>query len=124
MKNSPGHTVPVVELVRVSSETQAAEDKAGIPAQREANRQTCARYNLRVVKAVELIDVSGADVFQTPEMQDIIQMIEAGRIQGLVTAEYSRLLRSDRWSDLAVLQVFAEYNIQVFLPSGPVDFQS
>ena len=122
--SSTSSVIPVVELVRVSTETQAAEDKAGIPAQREANRQTCKRYRLHVLKAVELIDVSGADVFQTPEMQEIIQMIEAGRIRGIVTAEYSRLLRSDRWSDLAVLQVFAEHNIQLFLPSGPVDFQS
>ena len=107
--SSTSSIIPVVELVRVSTETQAAEDKAGIPAQREANRQTCQRYGLHVAKTVELIDVSGANVFQTPEMQEIIQMIEAGRIQGIVTAEYSRLLRSDRWSDLAVLQMCSRW---------------
>ncbi len=122
--STPRSNIPVVELVRVSTDTQAAADKAGIPAQREANKQTCQRYKLRVVKTVELIDVSGADVFQTPEMKEIIQLIEAGKIHGIVTAEYSRLLRSDKWSDLALLQVFAEYNVQVFLPSGPIDFCS
>ena len=76
------------------------------------------------MKTVELIDVSGADVFQTPEMKEIIQMIEAKTIHGIVTAEYSRLLRSDKWSDLALLQVFAENDVQVFLPSGPIDFCS
>jgi hypothetical protein len=36
----------VIELIRVSTESQAADDRASIPSQRVINRQTCARYGL------------------------------------------------------------------------------
>src|SRR5690348_17158360 len=54
----------VVEFIRVSTESQAGEDRAGIPAQRAANRQTIARYGLECVDTVEVFDVSGAAVLR------------------------------------------------------------
>ena len=38
----------VIELIRVSTEGQAAEDRAGIPAQREINRRTARAYGLEI----------------------------------------------------------------------------
>lgn len=40
----------VIELIRVSTDGQAERDRGGIPAQREANRATAARYGLKIVR--------------------------------------------------------------------------
>lgn len=60
----------VIELIRVSTEAQAAEDRAGIPAQRSANQRTAAQYGLDVVRTIQLSDVSGAAVLRTPKCRN------------------------------------------------------
>ena len=76
----------VVELIRVSTEQQAGEDRAGIPAQREANRRTATIYGLHIVRSIEIIDVSGASVLKSPEMQDLLRLMESPDIHGVVTS--------------------------------------
>ena len=44
----------VIELIRVSTEAQAATDRASIPAQRAVNRRTCVQYGLEIVRSIEL----------------------------------------------------------------------
>ncbi len=61
-----------IELIRVSTEQQAGEDRAGVPAQREVNRRTAKAYGLRIVKSVEIVDVSGAAVLGSPEMRELL----------------------------------------------------
>jgi len=56
----------VVELIRVSTEGQAAETSASIPAQRNVNRQTAASFGLTIVRSIEISDVSGAAVLFAP----------------------------------------------------------
>lgn len=56
----------VIELIRVSTEAQAAADRASIPAQRAANRRTSAQYGLEIVGTIEFADVSGAAVLSSP----------------------------------------------------------
>ncbi len=115
--------IPVVELIRVSTETQAAEDRTGIPAQRAANQTTCKQYALRIVETVELV-VSGTDVAQTPEMAHVLELVAQGRARGIVLAEYSRLFRPDRWADMVVLQELDDHSAQLYLPTGPIDLSS
>ena len=55
-------TKKCIELIRVSTEGQAADDRASIPAQRAINRRTAANYGLDIVKSIEISDVSGASV--------------------------------------------------------------
>ena len=115
--------IPVVELIRVSTETQAAEGRAGIPAQRAANQKTCRQYGLRIVETVELVK-SGTDVAQTPEMAHVLELVAQGRARGIVLAEYSRLFRPDRWADMVILQELDDHGAQLYLPTGPVDLRS
>src|SRR5437879_5994571 len=98
----------VIELVRVSTEGQAADDRGGIPAQRAANRRTAANYGLTIIETVELIDVSGAAVLYDSEMQRLLREIGRAEIHGVVTREFSRLMRPDNYADYAILQRFAE----------------
>lgn len=111
-----------IELIRVSTAEQAGEDRASIPAQRAVNRQTAVRYSLDIVRTIELTDVSGAAVLKSSEMQDLLTSIQSPQIEGVVTREFSRLMRPENFADYAILQSFAESNTVLYLPDGPIDF--
>lgn len=112
----------VIELIRVSTEGQASNDKAGIPSQRAVNRQTAKAYNLDIVRTIEITDVSGTAVLKTPEMQELLHLIESPEIHGVVVREFSRLMRPEDLGDFMLLQVFAETETLLYLPDGPIDF--
>src|SRR5436309_13322352 len=90
----------VIELIRVSTEDQAATERASIPAQRAVNRRTCAQYGLEIVRSIEIADVSGASVLSAPEMQQLIQAMQSPEIHGVVAREFSRLMRPENLKDL------------------------
>jgi DNA invertase Pin-like site-specific DNA recombinase len=104
-----------IELIRVSTEGQAASDRASIPAQRAANRRTARAYGLEIVRSIEMADVSGAAVLLAPEMQELLSLIADPTIHGVVAREFS---------DYALLQAFADTRTVLYLPEGPIDFAS
>lgn len=115
-------TKRVIELIRVSTEGQAKDDRGGIPAQRAANRRTAAQFGLEIVETVEMIDVSGAAVLFEPDMQKLLRDLGRDDIHGVVAREFSRLMRPDNYGDFAILQRFAETNTLLYLPEGPLNF--
>ncbi|MDQ3917898.1 MAG: recombinase family protein [Acidobacteriota bacterium] len=114
----------VIELIRVSTEEQAADDRASIPAQRAINRRTAQMFSLEIVRSIELTDVSGTAVLRTPEMQELLKLIESPSIHGVVAREFSRLMRPENYSDYALLQAFVDTNTLLYLPDGAIDFRS
>src|SRR5579885_648041 len=114
----------VIQLVRVSTEAQAASDRASIPAQRAVNQHTCAAYGLEIVKTIEFADVSGASVLNAPEMQELMELMKSPYIDGVVTREFSRLMRPEDYGDYILLQHFANTRTLLYLPDGPIDFGS
>ena len=114
----------VLELIRVSTEAQAAHDRASIPAQRTVNRRTCAQYGLEIVKSFEISDVSGASVLLAPAMQQLLAMMQSPEIHGVVAREFSRVMRPDNFADYALLQVFVDSKTVLYLPEGPLDLTS
>src|SRR5713101_2351554 len=114
----------VVELIRVSTEQQAAGDRGGIPAQREANKRTARIYGLHIVKTIEIVDVSGASVLTSPKMKELLRLMESPDIQGVVAKEFSRLMRPEKFTDYALLQQFIDTNTLLYLPEGPIDLAS
>ncbi|MHB8500883.1 MAG: recombinase family protein [Candidatus Acidiferrales bacterium] len=114
----------VIELIRVSTEGQAAEDRAGIPAQREINRRTASAFGLTIFKTIEIVDVSGASVLASPEMQQLLRLMESAEIHGVVTKEFSRLMRPEKFTDYALLQHFIDTGTVLYLPDGPIDLRS
>lgn len=115
-------TKKVIELVRVSTEGQAADDRASIPAQHAINQRTAHAYGLEIVDCIELVDVSGAAVLRAPGMQRLLKRIEDPAIHGVVTREFSRLMRPERYADYALLEAFQETSTILYLPDGPLDF--
>jgi DNA invertase Pin-like site-specific DNA recombinase len=114
----------VIELIRVSTKKQADDDRAGIPAQRDANLRTANIYDLKIVKTIEIIDVSGALVLLSPEMQELLREMESPTIDGVLTKEFSRLMRPENFCDYALLQHFIDTGTILFLPDGPLDLST
>ena len=114
----------VIELIRVSTEGQADADRAGIPAQREANRRAAKAYGLTIVRSIEIVDVSGAAVLSSPQMQELLRLMESPEIHGVVTKEFSRLMRPEKFTDYALLQQFTDTGTILYLPDGPIDLAS
>lgn len=113
-----------LELLRVSTLGQADADRASLPSQRTVNRQTAERYGLTIVRTVEMAGVSGAAVLLAPEMQEMIRLMQAPDIHGVITREFSRLMRPENFADYALLQSFVDSNTILYLPEGPIDFSS
>jgi DNA invertase Pin-like site-specific DNA recombinase len=114
----------VIELIRVSTKGQAAEDRGGIPAQHAANLRTANLFNLEVVRTIEIIDVSGASVLKSPQMMQLLDLMEDQEIHGVVTKEFSRLMRPENFNDYALLQHFIDTRCLLYLPDGPIDLNS
>ncbi|MBN1570699.1 MAG: recombinase family protein [Acidobacteria bacterium] len=114
----------VIELIRVSTEKQAGTDRAGIPAQREINRRTASIYSLQIVKTIEIVDVSGASVLLSPEMQELLREMKSPDIDGVLAKEFSRLMRPENFNDYALLQHFIDTRTILFLPDGPIDLST
>jgi site-specific DNA recombinase len=114
----------VIELIRVSTENQAANDRASIPSQRTVNRRTCAQYGLEIVHSIEIADVSGASVLLAPEIQDLVRLMQSSTIDGVVAREFSRLMRPENFTDYALLQAFSDSKTVLYLPEGPIDLNN
>lgn len=113
--------IAVAEWIRVSDETQAAPERFGIPAQRTANRETCKRLGLEVVRTFQVQDVSGKDIMLAPETTELVDLMQSGRIRGVVSCEFSRLMRPESFGDYVLLGEFQKSNTVLYLPEGKID---
>jgi DNA invertase Pin-like site-specific DNA recombinase len=76
------------------------------------------------VRTIEISDVSGASVLKAPEIQELIGLMHSPHICGVVTREFSRLMRPENFADYALLQVFVDTGTILYLPDGPIDLAS
>jgi DNA invertase Pin-like site-specific DNA recombinase len=81
-------------------------------------------YGLEIVRTIEIVDVSGASVLLSPEMQELVRLMDSPEVHGVVTKEFSRLIRPEKFTDYALLQVFIDTNTILYLPDGPIDLAS
>jgi DNA invertase Pin-like site-specific DNA recombinase len=113
-----------IELIRVSTIQQAGDDRFSIPAQRTINRKTAAANGLTITKTIEISDVGGSDVLASPEIRELVQLIQDPAIQGVVAREFSRLMRPENLGDFYLLQNFADSKTLLYLPDGAIDFST
>jgi DNA invertase Pin-like site-specific DNA recombinase len=114
----------VVGLIRVSTAGQAAEGRAGIPRQRECIKRVVETQDLELIRVVELIDVSGSNTLNAPEIQAILRQIRDRKIDGVVVSDLDRLFRPTKISDFAILEAFDEARATVYSETGIYDFGS
>ncbi|MCX5831340.1 MAG: recombinase family protein [Deltaproteobacteria bacterium] len=110
-----------IEFLRVSTQEQSNDDRAGLARQKEANARTIAKYKLEVVEVIKLIDVSGTSVMHTPEMGKLLSLIERDDIKGVVVADHDRLFRPDNFNDFALLQNFITTNTLIYTSDQIID---
>jgi site-specific DNA recombinase len=116
--------VKAVEILRVSTQEQGSDDRAGLSRQKVANLQTVRNHGLTIIKTIEIIDVSGTSVLHTPEIREMIQMMRSGQIRGVVVADWDRLIRLDNFNDFALLQHFKETHTLIYLPDQVIDLNT
>lgn len=116
--------IPVIELLRVSIQSQDSDERLGLDAQHSVNLATCARLGLEIIGEPIRVVVSGAEIVGSEAMEQVLEAISFGRARGVVIAEYSRLFRPDRWDDYRILQTFADHAALIYLPSGSIDLQT
>ncbi len=97
-----------IALLRVSTNEQAAEDRAGIPAQRVEIERVAAAHGLAIVEWVELEGVSGVAVLSDPRFDALLARLRSPEISGVVVAAFDRLFRRGRFADYAILDAFAD----------------
>ena len=110
-----------IALLRVSTEAQAGPDRQGLKAQRRLCESIAAQHGLELVEWVELKGVSGASVLSDPRFAALLQRLEDPRIDGVVVAEFSRLMRPERLSDYEILEAFRVSGKALFTPEGRRD---
>jgi DNA invertase Pin-like site-specific DNA recombinase len=111
----------VIELIRVSTEKQADDDRASIPAQRSACRKIAERQGLEISWTIQIDGVSGASVMYSPEMKQLQQIVKSGECHGIVCKEHTRLMRPEDFGDYALLQVLKEARVMLYTPDGVID---
>jgi DNA invertase Pin-like site-specific DNA recombinase len=117
-------TLNVIELVRVSTDAQAGEDRGGIPAQRTACADIARRNKLTVKWQIEMQGVSGAAVMYSPEMHKLMQILRGGECHGVVMKECTRLMRPDNFEDMALLQLFKESRVKIYTHDQVLDIST
>lgn len=114
----------VIALLRVSTEEQAADDRAGLARQQSVINRTVAANNLEVVRTVTLTDVSGNNVLLNPDFQAILRAVESKEIDGVVAADQDRFVRADDLTSLAALDVLKKAKAKLYTGGTTHDYST
>jgi site-specific DNA recombinase len=113
-------------VAAVSTGAQAIEEKASIPQQLEACRATCRQRKWTVVEEIPIpghsrnYDWLHRIVADCPEYARLVELIEGGTIDLVVTTAYDRLFRTDALrAQLGAL--CRQHNVQLYSIAQPVE---
>jgi len=121
MTNEPFN---VIQLIRVSTEAQAAEGRAGVPAQKTACVQIAQRNRLTIKWTIQIEGVSGAAVMFSPGMKQLQRIVRSGECHGIVTKEHTRLIRPENFADYALLELLKEHSVKLYTTDGVLDLST
>ncbi|MCH7868068.1 MAG: recombinase family protein [Myxococcales bacterium] len=108
----------VIALLRVSSASQAAEGKEGLPVQRDDCRRLAELHGLTIVQTVELDGVSGTAVLADPRFTALLSRLREPSIDGVVLSAFDRLFRRGRFGDYEILDSFIDSKTTLYTPQG------
>lgn len=114
----------VVSLVRVSTTAQGDDDRGGIPRQREVIEKIIAARGLNRIRSYEIANVSGTSVRHSPEVQEILAMVAAREIDGVVVSDLDRFMRADRLDSYVLLQDFQDAGAVIYAADFDTDFST
>ena len=113
--------ISVISFIRVSTEEQGDTKRAGISRQKIAIKKAKEKYNLTILKEYQLIDVSGANIINTPEVHEIIHLMRTKQISGILAADVDRVLRAKDFSSFQFLQECIISKSLIYLPDRIID---
>lgn len=108
----------LIGLIRVSTEEQAQDGRAGLDRQEVSVRAIAARLGTEI-ELVRLEGVSGTDVIRSIEWRERVQP-RLGPNTAIAVDAIDRLCRVDRF-DFSVLQAVYDAGALIYTPSGPSD---
>ena len=112
----------VIGLVRVSTDQQADDDRAGLPRQHYEIQRVVTTHKLRLLEVVEFKGVSGTVTHEMPEIHRILRLVREREIDGIVVADLDRLFRLKNLGDFAILEAFQDARATIWTGSGEFDF--
>jgi DNA invertase Pin-like site-specific DNA recombinase len=116
---TPALRFRAIGFCRLSTEEQAQEGRAGLLRQREEIRLCAERWNLEVVRTVEITDVSGTQVLESQEFQELLHSLPD--VDGVVIAAIDRLMRPDDFSSFSIYDHFLKQRKLIWTPSSALD---
>jgi len=123
---SPPHEpapIKVAELLRVSTEEQADETRAGLARQKAVNERTILTKGLTRITCLEL-HVSGTVMAGHPQVKLLLEMVATKQIAGVVCADLDRLFRPDNFHSYSILQTFQDYGARIYTGDSIYDLQT
>ena len=108
-----------IGFCRLSTEEQAQEGRAGLLRQQQEIRLAAERWNLEVVRMVEVTDVSGTQVLESREFQELLRSLP--EVDGVVMAAIDRLMRPDDFSSFSIYDHFLKQRKLIWTPSSRLD---
>jgi DNA invertase Pin-like site-specific DNA recombinase len=108
-----------IGFCRLSTEEQAQEGRAGLLRQRQEIRLSAERWNLEIVRTVEVTDVSGTQVLESQEFQELLRSLSD--VDGVVVAAIDRLMRPDDFSSFSIYDHFLKQRKLIWTPSSRLD---
>jgi DNA invertase Pin-like site-specific DNA recombinase len=109
-----------IGLIRLSTQEQAQEGRAGIDRQRNDIAIAARVHCLDVVRVVEVIE-SGTKVRGQADFQQIFRELKSGSVDGVVCSNLDRLVRPDCFEDFAVFDHFRANKKLIWTPAEMVD---
>ncbi len=116
---SAGHRFCAIGFCRLSTEEQAQEGRAGLLRQHQEIRLSAERWNLEIVRIVEVTDVSGTQVLESQEFQELLHSLPD--VDGVVVAAIDRLMRPDDFSCFSIYDHFLKQRKLIWTPSSRLD---
>lgn len=108
-----------ISFCRLSTEEQAQEGRAGLLRQQQEIRLAAERWNLEVVRTVEVTDVSSTQVLESQEFQELLRSLPD--VDGVVVAAIDRLMRPDDFSSFSIYDHFLKQRKLIWTPSSRLD---
>jgi DNA invertase Pin-like site-specific DNA recombinase len=110
----------LIGVIRVSTDEQVTEGRAGVERQRKDIETIQRATGATIVRTVEVIE-SGAMVLDNKQFQRVFRDLADPSVDGVACSALDRLVRPDKFSDMAIFDYFRSNGKKIFTPTGTID---
>lgn len=108
-----------IGLIRLSTEEQAEEGRAGELRQEHDIEVAAKAHNLTVIKTLRAIGLSGTKVLGSAIFNELFRLLPT--VDGIVVSAVDRLVRPGQLGDLSVFDPFQKLSKRIWTPTQEVD---